>query len=79
MHATLSVRGLGELLVERYSSGNKPSDEDLTELQDQLTTIDSNLARTSEHISTGIATLDKMMTPSPSKHLANCATTLGYI
>ncbi|XP_064400674.1 vezatin-like isoform X2 [Halichondria panicea] len=60
-----SVRNIGALLTERYSSsGSRPSEKELLGLREQFSNMESQLSMTAQHCSGGEATLTKMLAPS---------------
>ncbi len=62
---SFSVRNIGALLTERYSSsGSRPSEKELLGLREQFSNIESQLSVTAQHCSGGEATLTKMLAPS---------------
>lgn len=62
-----SVRDLGLLLVQHDSSGAKPGEDEIVLLQEHLLNVKSNFERCSEHISTGITTLEHILSPTPAR------------
>ena len=61
-----SVRDLGLLLAQQYSSGAKPNEVEVSLLQEHMLDVRSNFERCSEHVSTGITTLEHFLSPTPS-------------